>query len=151
MIAARAGINIYYTGTTPDPESIMVKGGYTSATSRRYTLKEAFTSIIIRGASIDARNPISEFAYICGWDYAEITKTTPKIKTFPLSNIDEMRMDILADIKSTQPFIIDSASAAPYGLALAKYGNFYSKTGTQEGLALKTYLSDKFNNWLDNT
>ena len=56
-----------------------------------------------------------------------------------------------ADIKSTQPFIIDSSSAAPYGLALAKYGNFYSKTGTQEGLALKTYLSDKFNNWLGNT
>ena len=47
--------------------------------------------------------------------------------------------------KSTQPFIINSTSKAPYGLALAKYGNFYSKTGTQEGLALKTYLSDKFN------
>ena len=65
---------------------------------------------------------IPKFDYICAWDYADVTKTTPKIKTFPLSNIDEMRMDILADIKGTQPFIIDSNSAAPYRLALAKYG-----------------------------
>ena len=133
------------------PVTIRVKGGYTTATLKKYKLNEVFKTITFQPNIIEATDPIPEFAYICGWDYVEITKTTPKIKTFPLSNIDDMRMDILADIKNTQPFIIDSSSKAPYGLALAKYGNFYSKTGTQEGLALKTYLSDKFNNWLDNT
>ena len=151
MSAAKRGINIYFTGTAPEIDTIILKGGYTTATLRKYKLNEAFRSITNLGTHLDVTDPIPEFAYICGWDYVEVTKTTPKIKTFPLSNIDEMRMDILADIKSTQPFIIDSNSAAPYGLALAKYGQFYSKTGTQEGLALKTYLSDKFNNWLDNT
>ena len=68
-----------------------------------------------------------------------------------MSNIDEMRMDILSSIKSTTAFTIDNLTYAPYGLGLANYNGFYSKLGSQEGLALKTYKSDKFNNWLDTT
>ena len=111
----------------PEIDTIILKGCYTTATLKRYKLNEAFTTITIQPTYILAINPIIEFDYICGWDYVEVTKTTPKIKTFPLSNIDDMRMDILADIKSTQPFIIDSSSDAPYGLALAKYGTSTAK------------------------
>ena len=135
MIATGTGINLLYTGAAPEIDTIIVKGGYTSATVKKYKLKDAFSTITILAGVVQATNPNIEFAYICAWDYVEVTKTTPKIKTFPLSNIDDMRMNILADIKNTQPFIIDSTSDAPYGLALAKYGNFYSKTGTQEALS----------------
>ena len=102
MIAVNSGLDLYYTGTAPELDTIIVKGGYTTATLKRYKLTEAFNSITILPTKIEARNPIIEFDYICAWDYVEVTKTTPKIKTFPLSNIDEMRMNILADIKSTR-------------------------------------------------
>lgn len=73
---------------------------------------------------------------------------------FPLENIDTMRETIL---KNTQngavPVTIDESTDAPYGLALDSWdnedGSFdYSILYTQEGLGIKTYQSDLFNNWI---
>lgn len=88
------------------------------------------------------------------WYYTNYTATQDneervKISTFPLENIDIMRQSILSDVFSPTAFMINQSSLAPYGWALS-IGNTgrYSKTSTQEGLALKTYQSDLFNNWI---
>lgn len=72
----------------------------------------------------------------------------PEMFQFPLANINEMKMDILADVKNTSAFIINDASIAPYGTMLG-INTDYVITKSQEGLACKTYQSDIFNNWLD--
>ena len=83
----------------------------------------------------------------------------PQLTDFPLDNIDNMRMDILEAVRDTTAFTVDRSSEAPYGLGLGWEGgnhmqsvydgsaNFY-KLANQEGLGIKTYQSDLFNNWI---
>jgi hypothetical protein len=72
----------------------------------------------------------------------------PVLTEFDLSNIDDMRMDILEAVRQTTAFEIDDTTYAPYGLGLGKQGTTYYKLGSQEGLGIKTYQSDLFNNWI---
>jgi len=74
---------------------------------------------------------------------------TTELEEFPLVNIDEMTMDLLTDVRNTGSYEIDSASRTPYSLPLKTENGARCMIGTQEGLALKTYQSDKFNNWID--
>lgn len=80
-----------------------------------------------------------------------------KLTQFPLKNIDDTRTEILA-AKGTSPYIL-SNERMPYGAATkpTELPN-YNRTKTyissnawfsQAGLAVKTYLSDRFNNWLN--
>lgn len=78
----------------------------------------------------------------------------PHITTFPLENIDTARQKILQWNQDT-PFIVNDMVLPPYQLALAGQANAgpfnnwdFSKQYSQEGLALKTYQSDLFNNWI---
>ncbi len=80
----------------------------------------------------------------------------PQLTEFPLDNIDDMRMDILEAVRDSTAFEIVNTTAAPYGLGLGWNGtnpwdagetNYY-KTASQEGLGVKTYQSDLFNNWI---
>ncbi len=78
--------------------------------------------------------------------------TEPTIVTFPLENIDNMRKAILAHL-TDDAFEVTAASAEPYGLPLQKVEQVdlsfrYPQLFSQEGLALKTYQSDLFNNWI---
>jgi len=75
-------------------------------------------------------------------------KQKPKVVTFPLSNIDDMREAILSATTTPTAFIIDRTSAAPYGPPLDTGELGYCKLSSQEGLGLKTYQSDLFNNWI---
>lgn len=80
-----------------------------------------------------------------------------KLTPFPLKNIDEERSKILA-APSTSAYIVDGATM-PYGAAIKTIGlPSYDRRGkynsanswySQAGLAVKTYLSDRFNNWLN--
>jgi hypothetical protein len=76
----------------------------------------------------------------------------PQLTEFDLTNIDDMRMDILEAVRDTTAFVINSSSAAPYGLGLGSIGsssdNKFYKLSSQEGLGIKTYQSDLFNNWI---
>jgi hypothetical protein len=76
----------------------------------------------------------------------------PQLTEFPLDNIDDMRMDILEGVRSTTAFLLEPASVAPYGLGLGYSGSVvdgkYYKLASQEGLGIKTYQSDLFNNWI---
>lgn len=76
---------------------------------------------------------------------------------FPLKNIDNERTKILA-APSTSPYIVDNGTM-PYGattgpMDLPNHDGKKTYTSSlawfsQAGLAVKTYLSDRFNNWLN--
>lgn len=80
-----------------------------------------------------------------------------KLTPFPLKNIDDERTEILA-APSTSAYIINNIKM-PYGAATAslrlpnydrtKQYNSSNAWFSQAGLAVKTYLSDRFNNWLN--
>lgn len=80
-----------------------------------------------------------------------------KLTQFPLKNIDDERTSILA-APSSAPYIVNNAKM-PYGAATGTLDlPNYNRTKTyhssnawfsQAGLAIKTYLSDRFNNWLN--
>ena len=79
-----------------------------------------------------------------------ITTSLPQMYAFNLDEINEMKMDILADVKSTIPYSIKSdTTIEPYKTILKKINTTYPLTSSQEGLAVKTYQSDLFNNWLN--
>lgn len=80
-----------------------------------------------------------------------------KLTAFPLKNIDDERTAILAAPNSAV-YTVDNAKM-PYGAAtgtldLPSYdrkATYHSSNAwySQAGLAVKTYLSDRFNNWLN--
>ena len=80
-----------------------------------------------------------------------------KLTPFPLKNIDEERNKILA-APSSSAYIVDGTTM-PYGAATKIIGlprhdrrgkyNSANSWYSQAGLAVKTYLSDRFNNWLN--
>lgn len=80
-----------------------------------------------------------------------------KLTPFPLKNIDDERTKILA-APSTSPYILNGI-VMPYGAATGTIGlpnydrtrkyNSSNAWYSQAGLAVKTYLSDRFNNWLN--
>nr|QJB21289.1 MAG: major capsid protein [Microvirus sp.] len=92
------------------------------------------------------------------WKVAEVRRNyiqeiVPQVTFFPLENIDKMREDVLKWF-SDAPFVISKATnLPPYNLPL-EYEVNYDETYrascqySQEGLPLKTYLSDLFNNWI---
>lgn len=90
------------------------------------------------------------------YDYTAVpSDTEPKIVTFPLENLNTMRDNILMAPRNVAYKITDALVLPPYSLLLDKYvpgggqPNVYCTTFNQEGLALKSYKSDKFNNWIN--
>lgn len=80
-----------------------------------------------------------------------------QLTPFPLKNIDDERTKILA-APSTSAYTINGLTM-PYGAAIrtirlpnynrTKQYNSSNAWFSQAGLAVKTYLSDRFNNWLN--
>lgn len=80
-----------------------------------------------------------------------------KLTEFPLKNIDDERTSILA-APSSAAYILDDKKM-PYGAAIGtldlpshdRSKEYHSSNAwfSQAGLAVKTYLSDRFNNWLN--
>mgnify|MGYP000344453828 CR=1 FL=1 len=85
-----------------------------------------------------------------GTDYYE---KTIELQQFELSKIDDMREAILAAPKTT-PFDIGNLNSLPYTASIANATvnetnvNGNASWFSQAGLGIKTYLSDRFNNWL---
>ncbi|AXH77799.1 MAG: major capsid protein [Microviridae sp.] len=76
------------------------------------------------------------------------TDSEPIIQTFPLKAIDDMRGTLLSHLADT-PYLITKATPAPYGYPIDNNGTtLTTQLFNQEGLALKTYNSDLFNNWI---
>jgi len=114
---------------------------------------EGHTDIIVSGYS-----PGLEGADIYGFSYADESKNLRMLQ-FPLENIDLMREKILQQPSSSTLYLTGfSATVEPYRSLLRREndGNLSdldSKSYSwfaMNGLALKTYQSDIFNNWLRN-
>lgn len=89
-----------------------------------------------------------------GWWVDTTTYTnddTPKLQKFDLVEIDNMRNEIIASHNyNGGGIIISSGHQAPYGLPLMQGDSGkYCLQSKQEGLAIKTYQSDIFNNWIN--
>lgn len=77
----------------------------------------------------------------------------PKVKFFPLQNIDRMKEHIFKNTSEAFPIYTNHFAVEPYSLPhkfhqLNESEILYSILSAQEGLALKTYQSDLFNNWI---
>lgn len=73
----------------------------------------------------------------------------PNLVSFPLSNIDDMRKAILTAVDATSAFVLNDVNIIPYSYLHTQGDNGYSIRSSQEGLPVKTYQSDLFNNWLN--
>lgn len=150
-------------GTTPGDTRktifLQLQDKYNANVIREFKIEDIFgrTESYVDGGDYITENTYAtnqtwENWWLLNWRFAEqqeTYETKPELTSFPLSNLDDMKMDVLADIKSADSFKLTKNSVAPFGLALAGTGKSYSKQFSQEGLAVKTYDSDYFNNWLD--
>lgn len=84
------------------------------------------------------------------WQYSEAAPPTNDIKLyqFPLTNLDTMRRRILAHAVNDTPFSVNEQLLDPYNLLFEQNSGVFSREFSQEGLAVKTYQSDLYNNWL---
>ena len=85
------------------------------------------------------------------WRYATATdfqQVPPKVQTFELSQIDDMRMALLANPGIGVPFNVNNDGFLPYSYVLGQSAGRNNCLYSLEGLGLKTYQSDLFNNWL---
>ena len=81
---------------------------------------------------------------------------SPKVQTFPLANIDTMRDNLMSASLATAYTFDSSINLEPYSLPLQSYlissgppiVRQYSTQFSQEGLPVRTYASDLFNNWI---
>lgn len=130
-----------------DPEALGIKEPDNPRTATKvyaYKVKKAIT--------IAYNNDAAEANLITMPDNQKI-----KLTSFPLKNIDDERTKILA-APSTSAYIV-SHDTLPYGattgpMDLPNYNRTKTYTSSlawfsQAGLAVKTYLSDRFNNWLN--
>ncbi len=94
---------------------------------------------------------------ITNWRYTtnqEIQVNEIAIGTFDLSNLDELRRWLLNQTSKLMPVEINNFGESPLVELLTwdttdQDNILTAYKATQEGLALKTYQSDLFNNWLD--
>ncbi|AXH76575.1 MAG: major capsid protein [Microviridae sp.] len=92
------------------------------------------------------------------WDYIaanSVLNTPPELVSFPLENIDKMREVILQQSPIAQLLIPSTTGTniPPYSypgtvINVDVDEDFVMMQCSQEGLAIKTYQSDLFNNWL---
>ena len=86
------------------------------------------------------------------WTYSVATtpfNDEPKVVTFPISEIDDMREYIMTQTASAGAVIINTPNLAPFKYVLGATADRPHMMSTQEGLAVKTYQSDIFNNWMN--
>lgn len=76
----------------------------------------------------------------------------PTLVNFPLENIDTVRTQILRWDPANGAYTLSYNSLSPYGLmfkgAVVEGIDRFCTEFNQEGLAIKTYQSDLFNNWI---
>lgn len=144
-------LTIVYAGAEPIWDQVLIETDLGT-----FPVTEMFDTITQATNQIQASNPLSGGVWM-RWRYAtseDIDTGEPQVYTFPLENIDKMRNQLLANIMSPTAYQINESSIAPYGLPLKWTGTRgteearYSIMTNLEGLPLKTYQSDQFQNWM---
>lgn len=131
--------------------------GWTTLTSTLHTVSETVTQFRVQASEITLNmrvriNPNGYAEPTTGW---AMTDFSPTLQKFPLTNIDEMREKILQHNPTDTPYTINTIAKEPYNTASKLIINprtdeplATSIQSTQESLAIKTYQSDLFNNWI---
>lgn len=140
------------TSTTVDPNSIWLyvdRGSYGGKVWLQ--VPNLFNNITVTPSAINGDYMVTPFTQTLLYYKASGVAGQIAVNTFPLSNIDNMRESILATSGNVE-FTIDGKSVKPYNIVdEAINGNTWYRQYSQEGLAVKTYQSDLFNNWLNTT
>lgn len=138
----------YTTAFPPEPFGILL----TKPSGETLVLGDMFNSIVDSGTYITLTSPTFIGSIdVMNWKYLNYNDQyngKPVVTKFLLSGIDDMRNKIL-QTSGASAMTIKAATMAPYGPPLTfNDGSGASYQGTQEGLGLKTYQSDIFNNWI---
>ncbi|AXH73246.1 MAG: major capsid protein [Microviridae sp.] len=138
---------IGYTGTPPLPEQI-----YVNVDGLGFVSLKEISSNIAPGAGTTIICQYNHFKFgtdsVDSWRYVnanDLQQLQPEVTTFPLTNIDNMRMALLA---AGNDFSINDPGIAPYRYLYEINSGRYNVLSSQEGLGIKTYNSDLFNNWI---
>lgn len=150
----------YIVATYPNANTTFYVNVLDRNTGRKTWKKAEDTGFVYTSTSggnirADYKKDISIDIVADGKEKAVLTlpENSLKLTRFELSNIDDMREAILAAPK-TSPFNIGSLNKQPYNASIANatvnetYKNGNASWFGQAGLGIKTYLSDRFNNWL---
>jgi len=144
--------------------------GYTIRLNGTNTLVTSVFTSVVPGTVTNAQGVVTGWTLTCNgytgvtgevmWqDLTTVVGNTTvigggdlQLVEFPLDNIDDMRKNILKYVDNTNAYQISKSTPAPYGLGLGSTGDeenpYYYKLSSQEGLGIKTYQSDLFNNWI---
>ena len=126
-------------------ENIVVK--YTNNNTTGYTKIENIGNVKVNLASRTITiniNNVAQNTYVLSVEYEKINVTA-----FELANLDTMREDILKNTGANAEYIINIDSVEPYGSLANRIGPKLKTSYPMQGLALKTYQSDIFNNWIN--
>lgn len=138
-------------GNVPDWDQVLINVG-----GHGWMAASALFTSITNGLTLANLTVPTMAGVIHAWKYATSTDlgdNQPQVVTFSLSGIDNMRETILTQaLTASGGYTINDTSTAPYGLpfksVVAGGVELYSKMTPLEGLGLKTYQSDLFNNWI---
>lgn len=153
-ILLRRGSQINIEWNAPDPTPIWNQI-IVNTNRGSVPLDGLFTDIIVLSPGLAmAIGTVDGYpnANIINWNMigaGDLIETEPKLVEYPLENIDGLRENILTTTGNVSAFTISEGTQSPFGLPLTEVDGYYSKLASQEGLAVKTYQSDKFNNWLN--
>lgn len=144
-------MRLAYTGTQPIPSQIILQ----TSRGERYASEiwETWTAGggYLTGKGVKVNTSDEQRLEIISWRYLtanDVRESEPIVATFPLKNIDDVREAILTATTTPTSYNVTKSTVAPYGPPLDDTGGLYSKLASQEGLGLKTYQSDLFNNWI---
>ncbi len=149
-------LNIVFEQDTEEPDSALIKW---TVEGNVLFIEDSFEDVEWNGSTrtLECSTYIAEIGSVM----LGITQQSVKLvaggnivttEEFPLSNIDDMRDSILQFPFSAGEFVVNSDSEAPYKFPMEQIiieeQKFAACQYTQEGLGIKTYQSDLFNNWI---
>lgn len=143
-------INFNFSGATPKQDQIILVTNMGEMRAKTVFATWTVVGSVLQGTGI-TQNTSDEGIVFYSWRYqtaTDIQDVEPTVATFPLKNIDDMREAILSSVTTPTAFLIGGSSPAPYVWPIEAASGSYSKLASQEGLGLKTYQSDLFNNWI---
>lgn len=149
-------IGVAYTGgTPPDPKQVFISLNNAGRVSL-YDLWNGIWQVNVGNTELRGVYNATRWGedIPVSWSYqtgTEPMSVRPRVQFFPLTNIDDIRHEVLS-FNQTTPYSINSANLAPYKyLFESGMPNMPNILCSQEGLGIKTHISDINNNWVDTT
>lgn len=151
MIDTGWPILVNYTGAAPDPKTV-----YINTAEQGWILLNLLSDTpFYNNTGLTRLEGVYSGKFgnltVTQWRYrtnSDPLVTEPTVVTFDLDNLDDMREYLLTNM-ATSPIVINDANITPYDWAVKWDTTSNTYLLTQEGLAIKTYQSDLFNNWLN--